>query len=106
MMLLQDHLICRISQHLNVHQNGEEVVLKTTVRGLNPQLARHALYDEPRGSVGRRWRTFFLCYYGPFLMRKPVKVRALQICSTRKVNGFSCCHSKCCTHFGATKGVV
>ncbi|CDJ56608.1 Patched family domain containing protein, putative [Eimeria maxima] len=67
------------SQHLHVKHKGEEVVLRTTVRGLNPQLARHALYDEPRGSVGRRWRTFFLCYYGPFLMKKPVKIAVLVI---------------------------
>ncbi|CDI81095.1 Patched family domain containing protein, putative [Eimeria praecox] len=67
------------SQHLGVKYQGEEVVLKTTVRGLNPQLARHALYDEPRGSVGRRWRTFFLCYYGPFLMKKPVKIAVLVV---------------------------
>ncbi|CDJ28376.1 Patched family domain containing protein, putative [Eimeria mitis] len=67
------------SQHLGVKHKGSEVVLKTTVRGLNPQLARHALYDEPRGSVGRRWRTFFLCYYGPFLMKKPVKIAVLVI---------------------------
>lgn len=65
------------SQHLGVQRDGEAVPLKTTVRGLNPQLARQALYDEPRGSVGRRWRTFFLCYYGPFLMRKPVKIAVL-----------------------------
>lgn len=69
----------RMTQHLGVEQSGVEVPIKTTVRGLNPQLARHALYDEPRGSVGRRWRTFFLCYYGPFLMKKPVKVRTLQV---------------------------
>ncbi|KAL8440535.1 hypothetical protein Efla_003206 [Eimeria flavescens] len=67
------------SQHLHVQKNGEEVTLKTTVRGLNPQLARRALYDEPRGSVGRRWRTFFLCYYGPFLMKKSVKIAVLAL---------------------------
>ncbi|KAL8443976.1 hypothetical protein Emed_006453 [Eimeria media] len=67
------------SQHLHVQKDGEEVTLKTTVRGLNPQLARRALYDEPRGSVGRRWRTFFLCYYGPFLMKRSVKIAVLAL---------------------------
>ncbi|KAL8434448.1 hypothetical protein ACSSS7_003146 [Eimeria intestinalis] len=67
------------SQHLHVQKDGEEVTLKTTVRGLNPQLARRALYDEPRGSVGRRWRTFFLCYYGPFLMKRSVKIAVLTL---------------------------
>nr|CEL72980.1 TPA: Patched family domain containing protein [Toxoplasma gondii VEG] len=48
--------------------------LATTIGGLPPDLAREALYEEPRGNVGRKWREFFLCYYGPLLMWFPVKV--------------------------------
>ncbi|KEP65410.1 UNVERIFIED_CONTAM: patched family protein [Hammondia hammondi] len=48
--------------------------LATTIGGLPPGLAREALYEEPRGNVGRKWREFFLCYYGPLLMWFPVKV--------------------------------
>ncbi|OEH79263.1 patched family domain-containing protein [Cyclospora cayetanensis] len=66
-------------QPANAERHGQELIIKTTVRGLNPQLARYALYDEPRGSVGRRWRTFFLSYYGPFLMKKPVKIAVLGV---------------------------
>ncbi|CBZ51687.1 putative Patched family domain containing protein [Neospora caninum Liverpool] len=48
--------------------------LTTTIGGLPPDLAREALYEEPRGNVGRKWREFFLCYYGPVLMWFPVKI--------------------------------
>ncbi|PHJ24988.1 patched family protein [Cystoisospora suis] len=50
--------------------------LTTTIGDLHPALAREALYEEPRGNVGRKWRQFFLCYYGPFLMWTPIKASA------------------------------
>ncbi|KAF8819762.1 patched family protein, partial [Cardiosporidium cionae] len=41
------------------------------------ELAKQAIFEEPRGSVGRKWRLFFLKYYGPFLMHPFVKVAVL-----------------------------
>eukprot|EP00922_Rhytidocystis_sp_ex-Travisia-forbesii_P001041 GHVS01001475.1.p1 GENE.GHVS01001475.1~~GHVS01001475.1.p1 ORF type:complete len:855 (-),score=147.10 GHVS01001475.1:1-2565(-) len=51
--------------------------LTSALASCDPVLARQAVFEEPRGNVGRKWRQFFLNYYGPFLMRPTVKqVRA------------------------------